>query len=228
MQCKKCEEYVWCRYCRHKSCKQCGPGYEAACEGRREASEAVQNKGIAEAEIVQIHRMNDSDDEESATCERCGTVEEPGYAILSAICHDCLVTECGQCKDHKECPACRYGTCAACWPGHTERCIRTTRKRTLLVTQEENGKADSGQEPSDRAPKEDAAKEDTEGLGRPSVYETRLRAAEACNVQGGTPLASMTMAPPSHKPSSGEESQQSQGIVQVGGRLKGKKKERAE
>ena len=84
--------------------------------------------------------MNDSDDEEEVMCEKCGTVEEQGYAILNAICHDCLVTECGKCKDHKECPTCRYGTCAACWPGHSERCIRTTRKRTLLGVQNDDSR----------------------------------------------------------------------------------------
>ena len=125
MQCKKCEAYVWCKFCQRKSCTQCGPKHDAVCENNKANSDALRRK-LAEAEVVQVYRINDSDDDEPTTCVVCLSVEEPEYALISAMCHDCLTTECGQCKDHRASPTCSYGTCAACWPEHTERCAGGT------------------------------------------------------------------------------------------------------
>jgi len=179
MQCEKCEVYVWCGSCQLKTCTPCGTAHERVCKNN-EANRAKSqiNEPVA-TEVVQVYRMNDSDDDEPSVCVVCQAAEEPGYALISAMCHDCLTTECGQCKDHKTCPNCNYGTCAACWEGHAERCIDHKRRKTEESRRnDEQGK----QQTTKVEPKALARTAKTERGGTISnaeSYETRLGEARA-------------------------------------------------
>ena len=128
-------------------------------------------------EVVQVYRMNDSDDDEPSICVVCLTAEEPGYALISAMCHDCLSTECGQCKDHKTCPACSYGTCAACWGGHTERCAGSGRRKIRKIEQSRKEEEQGVQQPSKLEPTTPVSNANIDGDGTNNdtdSYETRL------------------------------------------------------
>ena len=122
-QCRLCEVHKYCPECNHKSCSDCEGQHTAQCKGKPSVDISAQG-GIAEAEVVQAHRMCDSDsgNEDANICPVCSTTEDMAYAIMSPICHDCLNSECGKCRDHKACPTCGYSTCATCWEGHTSRC----------------------------------------------------------------------------------------------------------